>query len=240
MSQSDPGTRVRSGTGRFSSVMNWIVLGIGVGFVAGFAFSWFVLLSPLKESIAARERAAEQWDAINRTERQTIQEVKGVSAEEMRKWVATVSEQNAEFAGIQRRLTQQEVELSGPGSSYVAIAALVVLLVGAAVAFINRDADRQAATTLDNIASLPPHQMVRVAQVSTRGAQTEPLNLDTGQTTKMLPAESARVTGIQKTGGGRSGSSALIICPLCQSRVRADNLAGHIQKMHGGETSMGA
>jgi cold shock CspA family protein len=109
---------------------------------------------------------------------EAIATIKTVSTEELRKWVATVDEQNQRFATLERLAHEQEVQLLGPSIDLVVIAAVVVLGVVGLLIFWLRDANAAAATTLDNIAALAPEQALRVS-VATRPS---PLSRDVSLT----------------------------------------------------------
>ncbi len=142
------------------------LIGGMVGFAAGLVFSWFVMVIPLQANLNARERALQDWDRQQRAEREAIESIKTISAEELRKWVATVDEQNQRFATLERLAHEQEMRLVGPSLELVVIAAVVVLGVVALLVFMLRDANAVAATTLDTIATLAPEQMIHVAIVA--------------------------------------------------------------------------
>src|SRR4051812_1168432 len=105
----------------------WGLGGLLIGVAASFIFCWFSMVVPQQRTLEARERSLQQWEQLNRVERETIAAQKAISVEELRKWVATADEQGARFAELQRILHRQEVELSGPAPTYVVIAGVVVL-----------------------------------------------------------------------------------------------------------------
>ena len=156
---------------RFNRLINtgariwWGLGGLLVGGAASLIFSWYAFLAPLQTTIAAREASLKQWEELNRSERQTIQDVRNVSVEEMRKWVGAMSEQNTRFSELQRNVHAQERELADGGTSYVLIAAAVVLGSVFMTAWMYRDKNSASDVTLENIAGLTPAQMVTVAQV---------------------------------------------------------------------------
>jgi len=77
---------------RLTSRIGWTAAGFVLGCAAALVFSWFAFMPPLRESVAAREKAAAQWEELNRSEREAIHDVKNVSVEEMRGWAALVTE----------------------------------------------------------------------------------------------------------------------------------------------------
>lgn len=134
-----------------------------IGFAAALIFCWFTWVRPLQANLDAREKSLQEWERINRLEREAVATIKTISIEEWRKWVSTVDEQNSRFAELQRISHEQEVRLAGPAHTYILIAAAVVLGVVVSVVFWLRDGNASAATTLDNIAGLAPEQIIRSA-----------------------------------------------------------------------------
>src|SRR5205823_1996407 len=76
--------------------------------------------------------------------------------EELRKWVATLDEQNVRFAEIERRLHGQEVELGGTPVGYLLIALFALLGTVGFVAWMVRDGNADAARTLENASAVLP------------------------------------------------------------------------------------
>lgn len=159
--------------------MNWLgnpfVCGL-VGFCAAMIFCEVTWVRPLRATLDAREKSLHEWAQINSQERQTIASIKTTSAEELKKWVAIVNEQNTRFAQIQSKLHQQQIELTGPATSYIIIAAVVIIAVIALVVFWLRDANAGAATTLENVAALAPDTMMRSVLIASL-ANREPITL---------------------------------------------------------------
>jgi cold shock CspA family protein len=147
-----------------------------VGFCAAMIFCELTWVRPLRAQLDAREKSLQEWERINRQEREAIAAIKTISTEELKKWVDTMDEQNKRFAELQSRLHQQEIELAGPATSFILIASLVVVAVIGLVAFWLRDANASAATTLENVASLAPDEMMRALLVASI-ANREPINV---------------------------------------------------------------
>jgi cold shock protein len=147
-----------------------------VGFCAAMIFCEFTWVRPLRAQLNAREKSLQEWERINRQEREAIATIKTISTEELKKWVATLDEQNKRFAELQSKLHQQEIELTGPATSYILIASVVILAVIGLVVFWLRDANAAAATTLENVAALAPEDMMRSIFVATL-ASREPINV---------------------------------------------------------------
>lgn len=139
------------------------LVGLLIGFAAALIFCWFTWVRPLQANLDAREKSLQEWERINRMEREAVGTIKTISIEELRRWVATVDEQNSRFAELQRLAHEQEMQLAGPAHTYILIAAAVVLGVVGMVVFWLRDGNASAATTLDNIAGLAPEQIIRSA-----------------------------------------------------------------------------
>ena len=157
-----------SGEHLHNFVSNPIAMGI-TGLALGFVFAWFSMVWPLTEQLKAREKSLEEWSRINREERQAISDIKGMSTEELRKWVATLDEQNVRYAQLQRAVHRQELALSGPAYGYVLIALVAVLGTAAVFVWITRDSNADAARTLENAASVLPS--MRKALEAGRGEQ---------------------------------------------------------------------
>jgi hypothetical protein len=139
------------------------LVGLLVGFAAALVFCWFTWVRPLQANLDAREKSLQEWERINRLEREAVGTIKTISVEELRRWVATVDEQNTRFAELQRIAHEQEMQLAGPAHTYIVITATFVLGVVALVVFWLRDGNTSAATTLDAIAGLAPEQIIRTA-----------------------------------------------------------------------------
>ena len=139
-------------------------------------FCEFAWVRPLPEDLVAREKSLQEWERINRQEREAIATIKTISIEELRKWVATTDEQNQRFAELQSKIHQHEIDLAGPAISYILVAALAVLAVIGLVVFWLRDANSAAATTLENVAALAPDAMVRSVLIASLAAH-KPITL---------------------------------------------------------------
>ena len=151
------------------------LVGIIIGFVLALIFCYYTWVRDLQVHLVAKEKALNEWAEINRQERATVATLKGMSADELRRWVASVDEQNTSMMSMQRRLHQLELSLTGPGTTYIIIAVCALLGVVGLVVFWLRDANREAATTLENVAALAPEDMVRAVLVKSLAARTEPL-----------------------------------------------------------------
>jgi hypothetical protein len=84
----------------------------------------------------AQEESLREWERINRKERDAIATIKSISVEELRKWVATLDEQNTRYAELQRLEHEQELRMTGPGISYILLAAFIVLVFFGSLVFI--------------------------------------------------------------------------------------------------------
>jgi hypothetical protein len=127
-----------------------------VGAAVGFLFCWWFLAMPLRTSLAAREEALQEWERINRLERAAVADMKTISGEELRKWVATIDDQNTRYAEMTRRLHQQEIALSGPGTTYLVLAVISLLGTAGFIAWMVRDGNANAAVTLNNAVAVLP------------------------------------------------------------------------------------
>jgi hypothetical protein len=164
-----------------------------VGFCAAMIFCEFTWVRPLRAQLDSREKSLQEWERINRQEREAIATIKTISTEELRKWVATMDDQNKRFSELQSKIHQQEIELTGPATSFIIIAAIVILAVIALVVFWLRDANAAAATTLENVAALAPEDMMRSLVLASL-AQREPITvvLNDGRAVSTLPAPGPR------------------------------------------------
>ena len=166
----------------------WMLVGGAGGAILGFAaaliFCYFTWVRDLQVHLAAKERALSEWEELNRQERATIASMKSMSVDEMKRWMAANNEQTTFFMDMQRRLHQVETALTGPGTTYIAMGVLGLLGVVGLVVFWLRSADRDAATTLENVATLAPEAMVRAVLVRSLAFRKEPLTIalrdDTG------------------------------------------------------------
>lgn len=147
-----------------------------VGFCAAMIFCEFTWVRPLRAQLDAVEKSRQEWERINRQEREAIATIKTISTDELKKWVATVDEQNKRFAELQSKLHQQEVELAGPATSFIVIAAIAIATVIGLIVFWLRDANATAATTLENVASLAPDELMRTVLVASL-ANREPISV---------------------------------------------------------------
>jgi cold shock CspA family protein len=129
-----------------------------IGLAIGFFFCWHLMVRPLQANLEAREKSLQEWERINRMERETIATIKAMNIDELRKWNATLDEQNTRFAHLQRVLHQQELAMTtGPSLSYIIIALIAVLGVVGFVAWMVRDGNADAARTLNDAVAVLPH-----------------------------------------------------------------------------------
>ena len=87
------------------------------------------------------------------------------------RWVATLDEQNQRFMTLESRVHQQQLDLIGPATSYLLIAACVVFGVVILLVYWLRDGNQAAVTTLENLAALTSgtlHTPSRRAQVNSK------------------------------------------------------------------------
>lgn len=135
-----------------------------LGFCIGFGFCWFQITGPLQRRMDAQEESLREWERINRKERDAIATIKSISVEELRKWVATLDEQNTRYAQLQRLVHEQEMRLTGPGYTYIILAAAVVIVFFGCLVFITRETNAEAARTLDAAISVLPALRQSVAE----------------------------------------------------------------------------
>jgi CspA family cold shock protein len=127
-----------------------------LGLCVGFSFCYVSMVRPLFVRLDQREESLQEWERINRMERETLATMKSVGAEEMRKWVATLDEQNSRFAVLQAQLHRQELQLTGPATSYLVFALLAVIVVIGFTAWMIRDGNADAARTLHSAVAVLP------------------------------------------------------------------------------------
>lgn len=178
--KSEPAGNGQMLTDRASRVI-WILAGTAVGVIVGFAlaliFCYFTWVRDLQVHLAAKEKALNDWAELNRQERATIVSMKSMSTAELNKAVADMDRQSTFFMDMQRRLHQVEVTLTGPGTTYILLGIIALLGVVALVVAWLRNGDREAATTLENVAALAPEEMFRAVLVRSLAARKEPLTI---------------------------------------------------------------
>jgi hypothetical protein len=131
-----------------------VLSGILLGFAVALVYCWFTWARPMQVSLDACEQSLQEWAKINMLERQNASAIKGLSVDELRRWVATLDEQNQRFMALESRVHQQELDLIGPATSYLFIAACVVFGVVILLVYWLRDGNQAAVTTLENLAAL--------------------------------------------------------------------------------------
>ncbi len=154
-----------------------VAVGVIIGFACALIFCYFTWVRDLQVHLAAKEKALNDWAEINRQERATIVSMQNMSVDEMKRRVAAVDEENTFFIDTQRRLHQVELAMTGPGTTYIVIAVRGLLVTTVLVFFSFHAADRDAATTLENVASLAPEAMLQAVLVKTLAARKEPLTI---------------------------------------------------------------
>jgi hypothetical protein len=154
-----------------------VLSGILLGFAVALVYCWFTWARPMQASLDACEQSLQEWAKINMLERQNVSAVKDLSVDELRRWVATLDEQNQRFMALESRVHQQELDLIGPATSYLIIAACVVFGVVILLVYWLRDGNQAAVTTLENLAALTSgtlHTSSLCAQVNSK-ALSDPL-----------------------------------------------------------------
>jgi cold shock CspA family protein len=168
-------------------------MGLLVGFSGAVIYSEFTWAARLRSQLAEQQRSSLEWERMNRQERQAIADMKTISVEEMRSWVATLDEQNKTFANLQSKYHEQEIELAGPASTYILIAAVITLSGVAIIVFWLRDANAAAATTLENAVALAPDEMLRSLAFSSHfNRQPKTVIVEHSPAVPALPALPAR------------------------------------------------
>lgn len=127
-----------------------------VGLALGLILCWWFMVRPLEARLDAREKALQEWERINRMERESIANIKTINIEELRKWVSTLDEQNTRYAELQTILHKQEIELTGPATTHLFIALIAVLGAVGFAAWMVRDSNADAARTLNNAVAVLP------------------------------------------------------------------------------------
>jgi len=127
-----------------------------VGLALGLILCWWFMVRPLEARLAAREKSLQEWERINRMERESIANIKTINIEEFRKWVSTLDEQNTRYAELQTILHKQEIELTGPATTHLFIALIAVLGTVGFAAWMVRDSNADAARTLNNAVAVLP------------------------------------------------------------------------------------
>jgi cold shock protein len=134
---------------------NPVALGL-IGLASGFLLCWWFIVNPLAARLDAREKAVQEWERINRMEREAIANIKTINIEELRKWVSTLDEQNTRYAELQTLLHKQELALTGPATTHLYIALIAVLGTVGFVSWMMRDGNADAARTLHNAVAVLP------------------------------------------------------------------------------------
>ncbi|HEU5116961.1 MAG TPA: hypothetical protein VFT74_09830, partial [Isosphaeraceae bacterium] len=116
---------------------------------------WF-LVRPLEANLNARETALQEWERINRMEREAVSDIKTINIGELRKWVSTLDEQNTRYAELQMLLHRQELAMTGPATTHLVIALLVVVGAVGFVTWMIRDGNADAARTLYSAVAVLP------------------------------------------------------------------------------------
>jgi cold shock CspA family protein len=136
-------------------VKNPFVAGL-VGLALGAILCWWFMVRPLETRLDAREKTLQEWERINRMERESIANIKTINIEELRKWVSTLDEQNTRYAELQTILHKQEIELTSPATTHLFIALIAVLGTVGFAAWMVRDSNADAARTLNNAVAVLP------------------------------------------------------------------------------------
>jgi hypothetical protein len=127
-----------------------------VGLALGAILCWWFMVRPLESRLDAREKSLQEWERINRMERESIANIKTISVEELRKWVSTLDEQNTRYAELQAILHKQEIELTSPATAHLFIALLAGLATVGFASWMVRDSNADAARTLNNAVAVLP------------------------------------------------------------------------------------
>ena len=127
-----------------------------LGLAFGVILCWWFMVRPLEARLDARERSLQEWERINRMEREAIADIKTINIEELRKWVSTLDEQNTRYAELQTILHKQEIELTGPATTHLFIALIAVMGTVGFAAWMVRDSNADAARTLNNAVAVLP------------------------------------------------------------------------------------
>jgi hypothetical protein len=154
-----------------------LATGVIIGFACALIFCYFTWIRDLQVHLVAKEKALNDWAELNRQERARIMAMQNISVDVLKRWVAAVDAENTAFIETQRRLHQLELAVTGPGTTYIVIAVCGLVVTTVLVFFSFHAADRDAATTLENVASLAPEAMLQAVLVKTLAARKEPLTI---------------------------------------------------------------
>ena len=141
----------KKGTGAINPVTTGLA-GLAIGFFA----CWYMLVMPMTGWIDSREQAVQEWERINRQEREAIQNIKTMNIEQLKSWVATVGEQNTRFAELQSLLHKQERQIYQTPSLVYVIAFILSALAFGFVYWMIRDTNLKSEITLQNAISVLP------------------------------------------------------------------------------------
>ena len=126
------------------------------GLIVGFALCWFVVLGDLKDNLSSREKSLQEWERVNRLEREAIADIKTMGVEELKQWVLSVDQHAKQFAELQQQIHRRDQQLTNQpvwllsvgGICTIVIVALLYLLI------VERNAD--ASRTMENAVSILP------------------------------------------------------------------------------------
>lgn len=144
---------------KFDNIALWIVVACLGGLVGGYTTCWATRVRGLEASLNAREKTLQQWDDLIRQEREAVADIRNLSVEEMRNWVAEMDEQHQDFAELQRLYHKRELAAANPGSTYVVIELVAVVSVVFVIAWLIRDGNANAARTFHNAVAVLPSLM---------------------------------------------------------------------------------
>jgi flagellar basal body-associated protein FliL len=140
--------------------MFWVFIGSIIGFAVGALVIILTVYLPGQKTADEQQKNLVQWSELLRVEQQRISDQKQISESQIVKWTSMISEQNARFNQIEQRLHEQEIELADPGIAIIVIVGLVALVSMAFLAFMFRDTNKEAATTLQNLSAMSPEMIV--------------------------------------------------------------------------------
>lgn len=171
-----------------------------VGFIVGVVFCWFFFVRPMGATLDARERNLLEWERLIRQERQTVADIKTIGTEELRKWVATLDEQNTRFSQLQIQLHKQELSLVGPPIMHLWLMGLIVVISFGLVIWMIRDGNADAARTLYSAVAVLPSLREALREkrpaLEASAPDTRQIEMQSHTPTRALPSN--RYTGTVK------------------------------------------
>lgn len=145
-----------------STITNPLFLfGVLFGSVAGGALCWIIIVLPFQDILRQREVQLEEWSRLNMQMLELAKDTRGLTQEELKRYVTLNQETAIEFQEVQRHLHERELRMTQTPTSYILIPVAILAFTCIGIVFLFMALNQRAMATIEHVVHLAPREMVQ-------------------------------------------------------------------------------